>query len=359
MLLGGILLALYFINPLPVQAQSGDNPIVADQVCLSCHTAEGMLKEFPSGEKLSLTIDLEVYQQTEHSQQGYLCVQCHTDISEFPHPERSANTLRDYSLEMYQVCGDCHESMYDQTLDSTHQKALAGGVVEAAVCTDCHDPHTMTTPGEPRSSIASMCQQCHSGIYNEYQDSVHGGALIASGDPNVPTCTDCHGVHNTEGPSSGSNFHLYSPLLCAECHADEEIMAEYGVSTEVFDTYISDFHGTTVLLFEKTSPDQETNKPVCVDCHGVHNMKKVDDPESQVIKEHLLETCQRCHPDATSNFPTSWLNHYQPTVDRYPLVYYVNLFYKYLIPITIGGMLVFIASDIRKKVSKKMESQHD
>jgi hypothetical protein len=34
-----------------------------------------------------------------------------------------------------------------------------------------------------------------------------------------------------------------------------------------------------VTLFEKTSPDQATNKPVCFDCHGVHNIQGVDDPQ--------------------------------------------------------------------------------
>ena len=55
-------------------------------------------------------------------------------------------------------------------------------------------------------------------------------------------------------------------------------MSKYGISTQVVNTYVADFHGTTVTLFEKISPDQITNKPVCFDCHGVHNIKKVDDP---------------------------------------------------------------------------------
>jgi len=358
-LVGGIFIVLLLLLPQQVNAQSGDDPIIGDDACLSCHATEGMLKELPSGESLYLTIDSDKFQQTEHSQIGYQCVQCHTEISDFPHLAFQANSLREYSLDMYKLCSDCHEPMYDQTLDSTHQKALAGGNENAAVCTDCHDPHTMTPPSEPRSGIATICQQCHSEIYKQYQESVHGGALINEGDPNVPTCIDCHGVHNTEGPSSEGNFHLFSPLLCATCHEDEDLMVDYDVSTDVFDTYISDFHGTTVLLFENTTPDQETNKPVCVDCHGVHNMKKVDDPESKVMKENLLETCQRCHPDANSNFPTSWLNHYQPSVTTHPLVYYINLFYKIIIPVTIGGMLVFIASDIRKKISSKLEKRNE
>ena len=356
---GGVLLLSLLFVPKMTFAQSGDDPVITNDLCLSCHVTSSMQTELPSGESLYLTIDRDLFEGTEHSQIGYQCVQCHTDISGYPHPTNPATSIRDYSLQMYDLCSDCHQPKYDQTLDSTHQKALAGGNENAAVCTDCHDPHYMTAPGEPRSNIGVMCQQCHSEIYGQYEESVHGGALINQGDPNVPICTDCHGVHDTTGPSSEGNFHLFSPLLCAECHNDDDLMSEYGVSTQVFETYIADFHGTTVLLFENTAPDQETNKPVCVDCHGVHNMKKVDDPESKVMKENLLETCQRCHPDATSNFPTSWLNHYQPTVDRHPLVYYVNLFYKLIIPVTIGGMLVFIASDIWKKVSIKLEQKNE
>lgn len=359
LLICGIGAFALFALPQIVFAQGGDNPLVDNKACLSCHSTPDMYKQLSSGDVLYLTIDQSRYEGTEHGEIGYQCVQCHSDISEYPHPEIQAETSRDYSLEMYELCSECHEMMYDQTLDSTHQKALAGGNENAAVCTDCHDPHYMTSPGEPRSNVATICRECHSEIYNEYEESVHGGALINEGDPNVPTCIDCHGVHNVAGPSTIGNFHLFSPLLCAHCHADEEMMDPYGVSTDVFQTYISDFHGTTVLLFEETTPDQQTNKPVCVDCHGVHNMKMVDDPESQVMKENLLITCQKCHPDATSSFPDSWLNHYSPSPDKYPLVYYVGMFYKIIIPVTIGGMLVFIGSDIWKKVSSKLEERND
>ena len=127
-------------------------------------------------------------------------------------------------------------------------------------------------------------------------------------------------------------------------------MTEYGLSTEVLETYISDFHGTTVLLFEEITPDQETNKPVCVDCHGIHDIRATDDPESRVIKENLLTTCQRCHPDATANFPSSWLSHYQPTPEKAPLVFGVNTFYAVIIPTVIGGMLLYIGLDGGRKI---------
>ena len=136
-------------------------------------------------------------------------------------------------------------------------------------------------------------------------------------------------------------------------------MGKYNISADVFDTYVADFHGTTVALFQKASPDQQTNKPVCIDCHGVHNMRMVDDPESTVIKENLLATCQKCHPDATSNFPTSWISHYRPDPKRAPLVFFVNLFYAILIPAVLGVMVILVVLDVRKRIaSRRKERQH-
>ncbi len=337
----------------PPRQQGFDN-----DTCLTCHDVPGMQMELPSGQVLYLTVDSVSYITSSHGREGIACVDCHTGFDGFPHEPISARSIREFTLDQYTLCAECHKDKYDATLDSVHQKSLAGGNLEAAVCTDCHDPHRTQPPDIPRSRIPQTCERCHSQIYALYKESVHGSALIGEGNPDVPTCTDCHGVHDVEGPSS-SPFHLFSPQICAECHTDDDLMARYDVSTDVFETYVADFHGTTVILFEETAPDQETNKPVCIDCHGVHNMLKVTDPESQVIKANLLTTCQKCHPDADENFPSSWLSHYQPSRVNAPLVFYVNLFYKIFIPGTIGGMLIFVISDGARQVIKKRRGGQD
>ncbi len=317
--------------------------------CLACHDTPGFQTELESGEPLYLTVDSVIYAASTHGRLGYACVQCHTNISGFPHDPITVDTRRDFSLELYTSCAKCHEDKYDATLDSVHAKALAAGNKEAAICTDCHGMHNVGPPDIPRSNIPHICERCHSEIYNAYQESIHGSALIGEGNPDVPTCIDCHGVHNIKGPSN-SEFHLFSPLICADCHANDELMERYGISTDVFETYISDFHGTTVTLFEATAPDQETNKPVCIDCHGVHDMKKVDDPESRVMKENLLATCQKCHPDATADFPDSWLGHYLPSAQNNPLVYFVEIFYKIFIPVVLIPMTFFVIIDFRRRI---------
>jgi hypothetical protein len=337
----------------PPQGTSNDS-------CYACHDSPGLQIELDSGEPLYLTVERDVYDNSVHGKLGYACVQCHTNISGFPHPERPGTTRRTLSLELYTSCANCHADKYQSTLDSVHDQAIAAGNLDAAICTDCHGAHDITPPDEPRSKIPKTCEKCHSQIYDLYKDSVHGEALIGEGNPDVPTCIDCHGVHDVEGPSN-SPFRLFSPTICAKCHADPELMGKYGISTEVFDTYISDFHGTTVLLFEKIAPDQETNKPVCIDCHGVHDIRAPNDPESRVIKENLLSTCQRCHPDATTNFPSSWLSHYQPSPEEAPLVFGVNVFYAVIIPTIIGGMILYVGLDAGRRIlnkRKRRDSDH-
>jgi len=345
----------------PRQIEPADNA-----GCLYCHGKEGMSMTLPSGEVSSLTIDPGHFAGSIHN--GLACTDCHTGISGYPHPKFDQQTQRDITMKWYTSCQKCHAEQYNKTLDSVHQRALAGGNTNAAVCTDCHNPHTqtrLTDPGtgellpDARVQIPQTCARCHSVIFDTYKQSVHGSALTGQGNQDVPTCIDCHGVHNIQDPTTAS-FRLDSPEMCGKCHTNATLMSKYGIPINVLNTYVADFHGTTVTLFEKTSPDQATNKPVCFDCHGVHNIKKVDDPVYGLeMKANLLTACQRCHPDATANFPDAWMSHYIPSPTHYPIVYYVNLFYKIFIPTVIGGMAIYVVSDIvRRLIERRRGAKH-
>ncbi|MBI5954985.1 MAG: ammonia-forming cytochrome c nitrite reductase subunit c552 [Chloroflexi bacterium] len=328
-----------------------------NDLCFSCHTREGFSVELDSGEVLPLTIDQEAFEKSVHGESQVACASCHVDTPSFPHPKRTTETLRDVTLKYYTSCQQCHAEQFTQTLDSVHQKALAAGNTNAAVCADCHDPHTQprltdSASGEllpsARLHVPDTCAQCHSAIYNTYEQSVHGAALTQEGNTDVPTCIDCHGVHNIQDPTTAT-FRNSTPYLCATCHTDPELMGKYGLSTEVLNTYVADFHGTTVVLFDKEFPDQPTNKPVCTDCHGVHDIAKGDDPaKGLAVKENLLARCQKCHPDTSSNFPDAWLSHYIPSPEKYPMVYYVNLFYKFFIPGVLLPMAALAVMDFTR-----------
>ncbi|MEZ4517097.1 MAG: cytochrome c3 family protein [Chloroflexota bacterium] len=321
------------------------------EFCMGCHAAPNQTMIFPNGDEVSITVDGTGLHDSVHGidneWQALECVDCHTSVV-FPHEPKTAESAREYSIEQTQLCANCHETQHEDASVSVHAMALAEGNLNAAVCTDCHGFHDTPVPNEPRARIPETCEQCHSTIFNDYAISVHGHALLDEDNPDVPSCVDCHGVHNISDPTTAS-FRNRSPELCATCHANEEMMAQYGISTDVFDTYVADFHGTTVTIFESDDPNVETNKAVCYDCHGIHAILSPDDPENG-IKENLLITCQKCHPDASSNFPDAWTGHHRPTLQDNPLLFLVNLFYAIVIPATVGFLGFLVATDLYRKV---------
>ncbi len=323
----------------------------ANEDCLVCHADPDLSLTLPSGEVLSLYVDEEVYAGSVHGRE-LLCTACHRDFAPGTHPAVTAENLRDHSLEAYTACRQCHSNEYERTLDGMHALALAGGNREAAVCTDCHGAHGVVDPEQPRQRISQSCAQCHSDIFQEYLESVHGAALFEESNPDVPVCTDCHRVHNVWGPDAPT-FRTYSPRLCGSCHADETLMAKYGLSTAVFRTYVADFHGTSVQLFEN-DPDTRPNEAVCFDCHGAHDIRAIDDPESSVVKENLLKTCRQCHPQATANFPTAWVGHYIPSPEEAAPVYYTNLFFAALTACVMLALMAYIVLDYGRLVLAKI-----
>jgi len=356
---GSALLSLFVVLALVAAA-----PATAQDDCLECHGETGLQASFPNGDTRDLTIDRGKWESSVHGEMGLSCTDCHGDISEFPHPDLPDRSARDFTLRLYTSCEACHEEQFQKTLDSVHQRQLAAGNKHAAVCADCHNPHVqrrITDPDtgkllpEGRLAIPRTCAKCHGAIQAAYRESVHGSALV-DGNPDVPTCIDCHGVHDIPDPRT-AEFRLASPRLCADCHTDPKRMDKYGLSTAVLRTYVADFHGSTITLLERQHPDQVTNKPVCYDCHGIHDIESVNDPEKGLaVKANLLVTCQKCHPDATTNFPDAWLSHYIPTRDRNALVYWARELYFVLIPGVVGGMVLFVASDlVRRRLDRRRD----
>ncbi len=328
--------------------------VVTNEECLSCHEVPEMFLPLPSGEQLYLTVDSEGFASSVHGQQGYACVQCHTEFTGYPHPDFSAVDRRDVSIQLNQTCLSCHAGQADLYVKGRHSQEFAKGNLDTALCVDCHTSHQVHTIQGSKVEIAKVCQKCHAEVYKVYKDSVHGEALLDDHNFDVPTCSDCHENHDNTGPGD-PGFILFSPNICKDCHADQELMVNYDINTNVFETYVADFHGTTVTIFENVTPDQETNKPVCIDCHGVHDIRPPTDENSSVIKQNLLDTCRRCHPDATSDFSDSWLSHYTPDMKKNSLVYLVDLLYYVLIPGTMSGLLLFIFTDAWRTFKKKRE----
>jgi cytochrome c553 len=128
-------------------------------------------------------------------------------------------------------------------------------------------------------------------------------------------------------------------------------MQKYGISANVVQSYLQDFHGATVALVAQQSKDIWAKEAVCTDCHGVHDIQKVDSPDSPVIKANLVATCAKCHADASANFPGAWLSHYEPSIDKAPLVFFTRWFYRIMIPFILLGLLAHVWLDLWRVIT--------
>ena len=321
------------------------------ETCLACHGDSTLEISLPSGEVRSLYVEPTAFAASIHGNK-LACTDCHADITEIPHSPKPFRTLREFSVAYYEACKSCHFANYTKLLDSAHYARLAQGDQRAPLCVDCHGAHSITPLNKPRSQLSKTCAKCHQEISAVYSQSVHGRALLGGNSQDVPVCTDCHRSHDIADPRTW-NWRRNIPQLCGGCHGNRELMAKYGVSRDVFQTYLADFHGMTSSLYREEKAAPPTITALCTDCHGVHDITKVQEPNSRVVKANLVKVCQQCHPDASENFPSAWLSHYEASWKQAPLVYMVELFYKIFIPFIVGGLILQIGLNLWRVVANR------
>ena len=172
----------------------------------------------------------------------------------------------------------------------TERVLLERGVHATAglTCVSCHggDPTAIEAAAahaldfhalsDPLASVAS-CGDCHSDVQRMgasglrtdqlelYRLSPHGAVLFETGNPDVATCSACHGTHeirHAQDPTS-SVHPLNQPATCGACHSDAERMEPYGLPTDAVELYTRSVHGRAVA-------DGLLSSPACSDCHGHH-----------------------------------------------------------------------------------------
>lgn len=320
--------AVVFGTAMPSAAQD------ASQECLTCHS-DPIDVTLLDGTTRTLRVHEADVKQSVHA--DVACVDCHPAAREIPHPDRRFASNRQFSIANSEQCRQCHFTEFRQSLESTHAQAVARGDTTAPTCVDCHGSHTIGKAGQPRTRVADACGRCHTRTAAVYRQSVHG-ADVARNSADVPTCTDCHGAHRVAGPTQ-AGWRSSTPEICGGCHSDPARMKQYGISTAVLKTYVSDFHGKTASLHaDERGIAKQQMVAVCSDCHGTHNVARVTASNSPVVRANVTRTCRSCHPNASVNFPDAWLSHYEPDWKRAPVLMSVKTGYAILIPFMIGGM---------------------
>ena len=219
-----------------------------------------------------------------------LCARCHR--------EGNKAALR-YTGTQHQIIPSYQESIHGKGL-------LKSGLTVTATCTSCHTAHGELPKSDPDSSVnpknlPSTCGQCHHGIQEQFVQSVHSRSVTHT-DKELPVCNDCHTAHTIQRADQ-DKFELEVMSRCGRCH--QEIAKTY------FDTY----HGKVSRLgYTKTAK--------CYDCHGAHDIYKIGDPRSHLSRANVVNTCRKCHADATRRFAgyLTHATHHDPK--KYPFLFW-------------------------------------
>ena len=331
-------------NPHTLTSVAGGSKFSSEKdQCLRCHQ-HAMGIRLRSGDKVSLKVDAAALEGSVHAKLG--CYDCHFGFSGSQHPKRNFNSPRDFSIVQSEACRRCHFDKYTKTLESIHYTLLSQGNLKAPVCTDCHGAHTVVQARADKLQSSKRCGRCHQDIFGTYTKSVHGTALVQDHNTDVPICADCHTAHSIQGAHT-QDYRDKVPEICGKCHGDGTLMKKYGLSPGVVNSYLQDFHGVTLKLYkhqkDATVPNGSRKSiATCVDCHGIHDITKTTGPTTNLVKARLLKRCQKCHPGATDEFPDAWLSHYEPSLTNAPLVFLINLTYKFFIPFMLIGLILQI-----------------
>jgi hypothetical protein len=232
-------------------------------------------------------------------------------------------------------CQSCHDGSQSQY--RINEVAIESSAHRKLDCSSCHfdyvrpsntnEPHTITSPLTKISEVEN-CSVCHQKQVIPYRESTHGQGLL-EGDTNEPACTSCHSTDNNAhsvtniGESDSPVFRKNIAQTCANCHDNNTLMAEYGVSTKVYETYENEFHGKAMKLSTDEQISQEIvplsgilwtsgakSYATCTSCHGTHDIIEADDPNSPTGNlDNLAENCQQCHTNANTEFASSYHMH--------------------------------------------------
>jgi cytochrome b subunit of formate dehydrogenase len=136
------------------------------------------------------------------------------------------------------------------------------------------------------------CGACHATEASQYGASIHG-AQSARGDAAAPTCKRCHGTHDVRrvADAHATTYTRNVSELCGSCHRPgipRRFASAAPADTSRF-SHLDSIHGRGIVMKGLVSA------AVCTSCHTAHAVLPQSDPNSSVARDHVVETCMKCH----------------------------------------------------------------
>ncbi|HVO09544.1 MAG TPA: cytochrome c3 family protein [Vicinamibacteria bacterium] len=285
--------------------------------CASCHTAHSILPHTDPASSIA------------RSNIAKTCTQCHAQIEQV-HRKVIRGELWEKEAHVLPACVDCHQphrvrkvfytqGMADADCLRCHQQRWLRSKDGRAMFVDAsevqHSRHAKVACSQCHSGVNASrlrpcetvtakvdCGACHTEIAQQYVRSRHG-RLLLDGDPNAPSCKECHGTHGVLGRlnSSSPAFPTNVPLLCARCHREGQRAAVryQGPQHAIIESYTESIHGKGLLKSGLTVT------ATCTSCHTPHGVLPRTDPESTVNRANVPATCGKCHHGIEEEFEQS------------------------------------------------------
>ncbi|MBF0618831.1 MAG: cytochrome b/b6 domain-containing protein [Candidatus Omnitrophica bacterium] len=297
----------------------------ANSDCLQCHADNAP------------AVDATVLKKSVHGELA--CVDCHADIKESPHTDTPGKV----------ACGTCHHDKQAEYEKTVHFAANKKDGKPRPSCASCHGTHEIMPAASTLSkvfwqNIPATCGNCHKDIMNTFNHSMHGKA-VATGLREAPVCTDCHGGHLIKGindkTSSVSPAHI--PETCGQCHQTERINSKFRMPNFVVNTYMESYHGLSVQRGSITAAN-------CASCHTNHDILPESDPASSINKNNLVKTCGRCHAGIGAQVMNGKIHSPKDSAAQNKAVEGVKVFYILLFILVLGMMIVHNGLDLIRKM---------
>jgi DmsE family decaheme c-type cytochrome len=195
--------------------------------CETCHgPAKSHTKRQKDGTRLPPPMTFS--KQTPADEKNAVCLGCHDDGARF-HWMGSTHDIQETAcVDCHQlhtendpvlsldtqpgVCFTCHQEQRAQLMRQSRHPVQTGTDASSHIglmsCTDCHNPHGSTGPGDlVQNTVNETCYECH---------AEKRGPFVWEHQPAREDCGNCHTPH-------GSNYQPLlkgrAPWLCQQCHS--------------------------------------------------------------------------------------------------------------------------------------------
>jgi hypothetical protein len=306
--------------------------------CVLCHKYRGLSRIDETGEFRLFYLNEELFQSGPHRR--IACKDCHSDIDRIPHnPAKPVDCTQEcHIIEPSGQTKFSHQAVADTLAKSAHGKLDENGNPKA---------HQQDYPS---------CKSCHDQpLYRPF--SIYMGEKIAGMSKRAITrCESCHTSGNfaedfyehVTTRLHKSRFPLETIEVCAKCHEDEGFRQRHNLD-DVITSYNETFHAKLLRLGSEKMPD-------CIDCHVVegenaHLIEAKDVITSAVHENNVATTCRtsECHVKASPQL-ASFQTHVTYDREKYPMQFYMLIFFKALMAFVLYFFLALIFLELLRRL---------